>query len=191
VPSPAGLRSTTWHIAAASSSPATTRAPTLIRAGSWTASWAAIAAAAPDLVLVAPCGSGLAAAIGQAQAVARALPGLPVWAIDASGLFVRPGPRLVDGVEADRRLAQLGIEPVYGSKNPFAFMDLQDVQELSNFFERRVSAYQSASPGPCPSTTTSNRPSLPGLARDHATPDVAAPAPVRWHLRTAAGGSGF
>jgi len=43
---------------------------------------------------------------------------------------------------ADRRLAQLRIEPLYGSKNPFDFMDLQDVQELSNFFERRVSAYQ-------------------------------------------------
>ena len=43
---------------------------------------------------------------------------------------------------ADRRLEQLGIEPIYGSKNPFAFMELQDVQELSNFFERRVSAYQ-------------------------------------------------
>jgi ribonucleoside-diphosphate reductase beta chain len=43
---------------------------------------------------------------------------------------------------ADRRLMALGIEPVYGSKNPFAFMELQDVQELSNFFERRVSAYQ-------------------------------------------------
>ena len=27
-------------------------------------------------------------------------------------------------------------------QNPFAFMELQDVQELSNFFERRVSAYQ-------------------------------------------------
>jgi ribonucleoside-diphosphate reductase beta chain len=43
---------------------------------------------------------------------------------------------------ADRRLAQLGIDPMYGSTNPFAFMELQDVQELSNFFERRVSAYQ-------------------------------------------------
>ena len=32
--------------------------------------------------------------------------------------------------------------PLYGSANPFAFMELQDVQELSNFFERRVSAYQ-------------------------------------------------
>jgi ribonucleoside-diphosphate reductase beta chain len=43
---------------------------------------------------------------------------------------------------ADRRLAQLDIAPLYGSSNPFGFMELQDVQELSNFFERRVSAYQ-------------------------------------------------
>jgi ribonucleoside-diphosphate reductase beta chain len=43
---------------------------------------------------------------------------------------------------ADRRLARLGIEPLYGSANPLQFMELQDVQELSNFFERRVSAYQ-------------------------------------------------
>jgi ribonucleoside-diphosphate reductase beta chain len=43
---------------------------------------------------------------------------------------------------ADRRLAQLGIPPLYGSANPLTFMELQDVQELSNFFERRVSAYQ-------------------------------------------------
>jgi ribonucleoside-diphosphate reductase beta chain len=43
---------------------------------------------------------------------------------------------------ADRRLQALGIAQLYGSRNPFAFMELQDVQELSNFFERRVSAYQ-------------------------------------------------
>ncbi|MFI9530402.1 ribonucleotide-diphosphate reductase subunit beta [Micromonospora rosaria] len=43
---------------------------------------------------------------------------------------------------ADRRLVTLGIAPLYGSRNPFGFMELQDVQELSNFFERRVSAYQ-------------------------------------------------
>jgi ribonucleoside-diphosphate reductase beta chain len=43
---------------------------------------------------------------------------------------------------ADRRLAQLGMPPTYGSKNPLSFMDLQDVQEVANFFERRVSAYQ-------------------------------------------------
>jgi ribonucleoside-diphosphate reductase beta chain len=43
---------------------------------------------------------------------------------------------------ADRRLESLGIMPVFGSNNPFDFMQLQDVQELANFFERRVSAYQ-------------------------------------------------
>jgi ribonucleoside-diphosphate reductase beta chain len=43
---------------------------------------------------------------------------------------------------ADRRLESLGITAVYNSRNPFDFMQLQDVQELANFFERRVSAYQ-------------------------------------------------
>lgn len=43
---------------------------------------------------------------------------------------------------ADLRLAQLGWPRRYGTPNPFAFMELQDVQELANFFERRVSAYQ-------------------------------------------------
>jgi iron complex transport system substrate-binding protein len=63
-------------------------------------SWSAVAAAAPDYVVVAPCGYHLPGAIGQAQSVARALPGAEVWAIDADGIVVRPGPRLVDGVEA-------------------------------------------------------------------------------------------
>ena len=43
---------------------------------------------------------------------------------------------------ADLRLAALGLQPEFGSRNPFAFLELQDVQELTNFFERRVSAYQ-------------------------------------------------
>ena len=43
---------------------------------------------------------------------------------------------------ADQRLTQLGLSKQYGSKNPFAFMELQDVQELTNFFERTVAAYQ-------------------------------------------------
>ena len=48
---------------------------------------------------------------------------------------------------ADQRLAMLGLQKVYGARNPFSFMDLQDVQELTNFFERRVSAYQVAVAG--------------------------------------------
>jgi len=43
---------------------------------------------------------------------------------------------------ADQRLATLGLARRYNAKNPFSFMDLQDVQEVTNFFERRVSAYQ-------------------------------------------------
>lgn len=43
---------------------------------------------------------------------------------------------------ADQRLVALGIGKLFHSKNPFPFMDLQDVQELTNFFERRVSSYQ-------------------------------------------------
>jgi ribonucleoside-diphosphate reductase beta chain len=43
---------------------------------------------------------------------------------------------------ADRRLVTLGLPKRYEAKNPFSFMDLQDVQEVTNFFERRVSAYQ-------------------------------------------------
>ncbi|WIG98556.1 ribonucleotide-diphosphate reductase subunit beta [Myxococcus sp. SDU36] len=45
---------------------------------------------------------------------------------------------------ADQRLQMLGMTPVFGTKNPLHFMDLQDVQELTNFFERRVSSYQVA-----------------------------------------------
>ncbi|HET9956648.1 MAG TPA: ribonucleotide-diphosphate reductase subunit beta [Polyangiaceae bacterium] len=48
---------------------------------------------------------------------------------------------------ADQRLVQLGMRPQYGAKNPFSFLELQDVQEHTNFFERRVAAYQVGIPG--------------------------------------------
>ena len=63
-------------------------------------SWGGIGEAEPDLVVVAPCGYHLAGAAEQALIAAAALPGVPIWAIDADGIVVRPGPRLVDGVEA-------------------------------------------------------------------------------------------
>ncbi|HEX5995003.1 MAG TPA: cobalamin-binding protein [Jiangellales bacterium] len=61
--------------------------------------WTEFVDAAPDIVLVAPCGFHLPGAVAQAGTVARSLPGVPVWALDGDGLVVRPGPRLVDGVE--------------------------------------------------------------------------------------------
>ena len=58
-----------------------------------------------------------------------------------AGLSVRDVRQYLEYI-ADQRLTTLGLGKRYGAKNPFPFMDLQDVQELANFFERRVSAYQ-------------------------------------------------
>jgi iron complex transport system substrate-binding protein len=76
--------------------------PVAARAGqrSVETTWAELAAAGPEVVLVTPCGFHLDGAAAQAAAVAPRFPGAQVWAIDGDGLVVRPGPRLVDGVEA-------------------------------------------------------------------------------------------
>ncbi|GAA0816494.1 ABC transporter substrate-binding protein [Spirilliplanes yamanashiensis] len=76
--------------------------PVAARAGqrSVETSWEVLAGARPDVVLVTPCGFHLDGAAEQARAVAPRFPGAQVWAIDGDGLVVRPGPRLVDGVEA-------------------------------------------------------------------------------------------
>ena len=59
--------------------------------------------------MVAPCGFHLGGAAAQAGLAARQLPGLPVWAIDADGIVVRPGPRLVDGIEALAAILHPGL----------------------------------------------------------------------------------
>jgi iron complex transport system substrate-binding protein len=61
--------------------------------------WAEAVAAEPAAVMVAPCGFGL----DDARAQAAALPeftGARMIAVDAAGYYVRPGPRVVDGIEA-------------------------------------------------------------------------------------------
>ncbi len=68
-----------------------------------TTSWGEIESAAPDVIVVAPCGFHLDSAAQQARHLLTAgrLPrDAQVWAVDADAAFVRPGPRLVDGVEA-------------------------------------------------------------------------------------------
>jgi iron complex transport system substrate-binding protein len=70
---------------------------------SYRVTWEDVHAAAPDIVVCAPCGFGLEQSVALArEAVERDL--LPafaqVWAVDANASFARPGPRLVDGVEA-------------------------------------------------------------------------------------------
>jgi len=46
---------------------------------------------------------------------------------------------------ADRLLTSLGYEAIYGEKNPFDWMDMISVSNKDNFFERRVTEYNSAS----------------------------------------------
>jgi iron complex transport system substrate-binding protein len=71
------------------------------------------AASAPDVIVVSPCGYRLAGAAELAAALVHtgALPDVPVWAVDADAAFVRPGPRLVDGVEALAAIAHPDIAP--------------------------------------------------------------------------------
>jgi iron complex transport system substrate-binding protein len=75
------------------------------------AAWPDLVAAGPDVVVVAPCGYHLDGAAEQAGPVARRFPGAQVWAIDADGIVVRPGPRLVDGVEALAAILHPGAVP--------------------------------------------------------------------------------
>ena len=76
-----------------------------------TTSWDAILAARPDIVVVSPCGYHLDGAVAQASVVLDRLPEVPVWAIDGDGLIVRPGPRVVDGVEALASILHPGNVP--------------------------------------------------------------------------------
>lgn len=43
---------------------------------------------------------------------------------------------------ADQRFVQMGMKKKYKTTNPFPFMVLQDLQPLTNFFEKRVTEYQ-------------------------------------------------
>ena len=62
--------------------------------------WGDVAAAKPDVVVVSSCGFDVDGSAAHAEAALSHLPpDVPVWAIDANGLVVRPGPRIVDGVE--------------------------------------------------------------------------------------------
>ncbi|HKJ11131.1 MAG TPA: ABC transporter substrate-binding protein [Ornithinimicrobium sp.] len=78
--------------------------------------WEQVTRAEPDIVVVAPCGYDLASSVavttglldgGPLAAVLRSAPFPPeVWAVDANASFARPGPRLVDGVEALAAIVQ-------------------------------------------------------------------------------------
>ena len=46
---------------------------------------------------------------------------------------------------ADRRLERIGLEKLYGTENPFPWMSQSvDLSKEKNFFETRVTEYQTA-----------------------------------------------
>jgi iron complex transport system substrate-binding protein len=60
--------------------------------------WDDVVKAAPEMIIVSPCGYRLQ----QAAELARKMPrvsGAAVYAVDANAYFARPGPRVVEGVE--------------------------------------------------------------------------------------------
>ena len=88
--------------------------------------WEAVAASAPDVALLLPCGLSLDEVVSEAEALAdrpewRSLPAVAsgaVWALDANAWFSRPGPRLLDGIEALRAILAdpTGDHPVPGAR---------------------------------------------------------------------------
>lgn len=65
--------------------------------------WDDVMAWAPEVLVVAPCGFGLA----DAERLACSLPAIPdcrVVAVDANAYFARPGPRYIDGIELLARI---------------------------------------------------------------------------------------
>ncbi len=74
--------------------------------------WDAVAASAPDVALLLPCGLSLDEVVAEAGSLVERPEwcGLPavangaVWALDANAWFSRPGPRLLDGIDALRAI---------------------------------------------------------------------------------------
>jgi iron complex transport system substrate-binding protein len=70
--------------------------------------WSTLAESAPDVIVVAPCGYRLdgASELAGELVTSGVLPdGVSVWAVDADAAFVRPGPRVVEGVETLAHIA--------------------------------------------------------------------------------------
>jgi iron complex transport system substrate-binding protein len=76
----------------------------------------------PDIVLIAPCGYSLARSVVEASRLLSQpewswLANRQVWALDANGLVSRPGPRVVDGIEAMARIFNPGLFTALDSRH--------------------------------------------------------------------------
>lgn len=81
--------------------------------------WDDVERAAPDLIVVSPCGYRLP----QSAELARGLPriaGARVYAVDANAYYARPGPRVAEGVELLGHLFHPQLVPWNGTHRPWA-----------------------------------------------------------------------
>jgi iron complex transport system substrate-binding protein len=81
-------------------------------------SWDAVEAAAPEVIVVSPCGYRLP----QAAELARSLPrlsGARVYAVDANAYYARPGPRVAEAVELLGHLFHPELVPWAHSHRPW------------------------------------------------------------------------
>jgi len=60
--------------------------------------WESVVESSPEMIIVAPCGYGLAQSVEAAEAIPQ-VPGARVIAVDANAYFARPGPRVTEGIE--------------------------------------------------------------------------------------------
>ena len=82
-----------------------------------------VARAAPDVIVLAPCGFHIDSVVHEAARTPffqgwHELPAVragAVWAVDASSYYSRPGPRLVDGVE---HMARILHPEIFGAPDP-------------------------------------------------------------------------
>jgi iron complex transport system substrate-binding protein len=83
---------------------------------SQTVSWEELGAAAPEILVVMPCGYDEARAQIEAETYARELAGVGaqrIVAVNASAYFSRPGPRLIDGLELLARILHPNVTVRY------------------------------------------------------------------------------
>jgi iron complex transport system substrate-binding protein len=101
-------------------------------------SWNDIAAWAPEVLVIMPCGFNLEQTMKQVWSVFSRQTGSPffdlpavqnnrVYAVDANSFFARPGPRVVEGAEL---LAQLIHPELFATTAPAGFVQPIDVQLL-------------------------------------------------------------
>ena len=81
--------------------------------------WDDVVAAAPDMIIVSPCGYRLEQATALAQGLPR-VAGTRVIAVDANAYFARPGPRMAEGIELLGHLMHPDLVPWPQAHRPWA-----------------------------------------------------------------------